>query len=252
MITHRTRIDLIGKKFGPFKVVERDTSKDVRSVKGKAAFWICKCEFCGSFKSYRSDVLRKRCPASCGCFTVKMRVGDKYGHLTVLEEFNGKPSRSKHWLCECDCGKTVIRTSNYLNAYKYGSCGCFRNPTGMDSPAFKGCGKLYASIFNRIKRGAVKRNLQFEITIEELWKLFQDQDEKCAISGMPISLGQYSRTNKGKPCTASLDRISSEEGYLSENIQWVHKYINIMKNKFSQDDFIKMCKTISEYNVPYV
>lgn len=241
-------INLTGKEFGPFEVIGRDTSKNNRNNNGKAAYWTCKCKLCGSLKSYRSDLLRKRCPASCGCAFVKIRVGDKLGHLTVVKEFNGKPSRSKHWSCQCDCGKTVIRTSRYLNTYSHGSCGCSRNVTGVHSLAFKGCGDLYASIFNRIKRGAVRRNMEFDITIEELWKLFQDQDERCALSGLSISFGKYSRTDLGEPCTASLDRISSEEGYLSKNIQWVHKDINIMKNKFSQEGFIGMCKTIADHN----
>jgi len=239
-------IDLVGKKFGPFEVIERDISKS--NSNGKAAYWISKCNLCGSLKSYRSDVLRKRCPASCGCFAARICIGDRFGHLVVISEENHKPTRSKHWLCRCDCGKDVIRTSKYLNTYSNGSCGCSHNPTGMNSPAFKGCGELYASIFNRIKRGAATRNLIFQVTIEQLWKLFKDQDAKCALSGIPISFGKYSRTTVGEPCTASLDRKSSQQGYVLSNIQWVHKDVNIMKNKYSQERFLDLCQAICEYN----
>ncbi len=243
----RLAINLVGKSFGPFEVIERDISKNTQN-KNKAAYWICKCGLCGSFKSYRSDVLRKECPTSCGCAAIKIRTGDQFGHLTVLKNINAPSSRSKQWMCRCDCGKDTVRTSNYLKIYPNGSCGCFWNPSGMESPAYKGCGELYASIFNRIKRGAVKRKLKFDVTIEELWKLYLDQNRYCSLSGLPISFGVYCRSDKGKPCTASLDRISSEIGYTLDNIQWVHKDINIMKNKSSQDEFIKMCGTIAKYN----
>jgi len=45
--------------------------------------------------------------------------------------------------------------------------------------------------------------------------------------------------------TASIDRINNSRGYLKGNIQLVHKDINFMKGKMSQDDFIKMCKLVA-------
>lgn len=240
-------IDLVGKEFGPFEVICRDVSKNMSNTNGKAAYWICKCNLCGSSKSYRSDILRKRCPGTCGCAAIRITPGERFGHLIVVKRHFDKPSRSCHWICKCDCGKEIIRTSSYLKTYSNGSCGCFHNPSGMDNPAFKGCGELYASIFNRIKRGAVRRNLNFNIAIEDLWQLYQKQNGKCAISGLPISFGKLSRINS-KPCTASLNRILSENGYVKNNVQWVHKDVNIMKNKLSQSKFVELCKTISKYN----
>jgi hypothetical protein len=46
--------------------------------------------------------------------------------------------------------------------------------------------------------------------------------------------------------TASLDRIDSSKGYCEDNVQWVHKDINRMKNTFDQDYFISLCKLIAE------
>ncbi len=108
--------------------------------------------------------------------------------------------------------------------------------------------EICTHLFLTVSKEAVTRNLEFSVTIEELWKLFEDQGAKCSISGLPISFGKYSRTDIGKPCTASLDRISSEDGYLRGNIQWVHKDVNIMKNKLTQEYFIDLCKIIAERN----
>jgi len=44
----------------------------------------------------------------------------------------------------------------------------------------------------------------------------------------------------------SLDRVNSNDYYHVDNIQWIHKHINIMKNKFETDYFIQMCKLVTD------
>ena len=46
--------------------------------------------------------------------------------------------------------------------------------------------------------------------------------------------------------TASLDRIDSTKGYVENNVQWTLKKINIMKNVFSQKEFIYLCNKVSK------
>ncbi len=53
--------------------------------------------------------------------------------------------------------------------------------------------------------------------------------------------------NEGKQ-TASLDRIDSSGNYTENNIQWVHKDINKMKNVFSMDQLIEYCKKIVDHH----
>jgi len=85
--------------------------------------------------------------------------------------------------------------------------------------------------------------LPFSITIEYAWDLFLKQNRKCAMSGMEIN---FAATGKDK-FTASLDRIDSNEGYVDGNVQWVHKDINWMKNTFSQQHFVDMCKKVADH-----
>ena len=56
---------------------------------------------------------------------------------------------------------------------------------------------------------------------------------------MPINLDR-----KGKNQTASLDRIDSSKGYTKNNVQWLHKDINIMKRDFPEEKFLFLCKQI--------
>jgi hypothetical protein len=48
-----------------------------------------------------------------------------------------------------------------------------------------------------------------------------------------------------KNSTASLDRIDSKKGYTTDNIRWVHTMVNMCKNKYREEDFIKMCIDIT-------
>ena len=97
------------------------------------------------------------------------------------------------------------------------------------------------SWFNKFKSSAELRNLEFKITVEYLWKIFKDQDFKCALTGWPIG---WSET--GAVHTASIDRIDSSLGYIEGNIQLLHKDVNMMKQQYSQEYFIEMCNAVAD------
>lgn len=44
----------------------------------------------------------------------------------------------------------------------------------------------------------------------------------------------------------SIDRIDSSFGYLKENIQLVDKRVNMMKQSYSQEEFILVCKAVAD------
>ena len=48
--------------------------------------------------------------------------------------------------------------------------------------------------------------------------------------------------------TASLDRIDSDGAYTIDNVQWIHKDINVMKNSFSEEYFMYLCKLVCGIN----
>lgn len=107
--------------------------------------------------------------------------------------------------------------------------------------------KLLMCSFNRYKRNAKNRNIDFKIDIEYAKYLFKQQSHKCAITGLPIYFvtswqDQHTKIKN----TASLDRIDSNQGYIEGNVQWVHKDINRMKNDLNQDYFLHICKCVAE------
>jgi hypothetical protein len=178
----------------------------------------------------------------CGGRNIKDLTGKRFGKLIVLKKDSVNVKRgTADWLCRCDCGTEKVITSGSLRSGATTSCGCFRK-----EKMYKGYESLSGCLWERVKKGAKKRNLEFKITIKEAWELFEKQKRKCALSGVSIVLVR-DLTRDRKKNTASLDRKNSTKGYTKDNIQWVHKRINQMKNKHSDSDFIEWCKKVANY-----
>ncbi|RLD70194.1 MAG: hypothetical protein DRI98_08575 [Bacteroidetes bacterium] len=45
---------------------------------------------------------------------------------------------------------------------------------------------------------------------------------------------------------ASIDRIDSNKGYVSDNVQWTCWAVNRAKGDLTNDDFIKLCRAVVE------
>lgn len=109
-----------------------------------------------------------------------------------------------------------------------------------------GQGDISSQYWNKIKQGAVKRGLEFNITGEYIWNLFLYQGKKCAITGVDLTLSSGGSKDRRRYQTASLDRIDSSRGYTEENVQWVHKYINRMKGASHDSELYEWAKLIYE------
>ena len=160
-------------------------------------------------------------------------VGKKFNKWFV-EEYIGK----KKYKCRCECG--VVKEL-FRGSFVYGdSKGCRRCNNRKTY-----CGDLSMNRFYKIKRSAEIRDIIFNINVEYIWKLFLKQNRKCALTGMEIHFADTCREDK-YDVTASLDRIDNTKGYIENDVQWLHKDINLMKQKFTQENFIQYCNMISK------
>lgn len=172
-------------------------------------------------------------------------VGERFGRLVVIERAPPNPkhkARKSRWVCQCDCGQTKEVLGEHLVAGYTKSCGCFRE---LDSHArfYRGCGDLSGKYWGHVQRHAKNREFEFDISIEEAWRLFEYQDKKCALSHLPITLNSnWSKLGQ----TASLDRIDSERGYVKDNVQWVHVDVQRMKMNLPEDRFVFLCEEIAK------
>jgi hypothetical protein len=114
-----------------------------------------------------------------------------------------------------------------------------RNNSGEKNPFWKGYKDIPFHWFSKyfLRKG---RKRDGDITIQQIYDLWIEQDKKCKLSGLDID---FIRRDNG--VSASIDRIDSSKEYTIDNVQLVHKNINLMKNSFNQDYFISVCKMIS-------
>lgn len=170
-------------------------------------------------------------------------VGNRYGKLTVIGR--SENNEKAHYDCLCDCGNKTERTFTELtrkNTQKM--CMECRNKYISDLK-WKGHHLISGNKWDKIKRSAVARNLEFSVTIEQSWELYESQGRKCALTDIPI----YFETEDGiedELGTASLDRIDSSLGYFIGNLQWVHKEVNYIKMDLTQERFIELCMKVAD------
>ena len=149
----------------------------------------------------------------------------------------------KTFYLRCHCGKYFKTIRKNILSGSFKSCGCSRQSS--HNVRWLGAGEMSGTYWKNLKENSNRRGLPFTITKEEVWSKFLEQDRKCALSGETIVMYRPDGTSTQ---TASLDRINSSLGYISGNIQWVHKHINKLKGRFSDDEFIKWCIRVSDYS----
>lgn len=153
--------------------------------------------------------------------------------------------------CICDCGQGTIETLRKLKNGEKKTCGnknCeyHNNLTRINGTLTTTTGykDILGSSWASWRLGAKSRNIEFSITIEDAWEIFEKQNKKCALSGLDLKF----RKGDNRIQTASLDRIDSSKTYTIDNIQWVHKEINRMKGCLTEPEFIKYCEEIIKWN----
>ena len=165
----------------------------------------------------------------------------KIGKFTILDEtpiYNAK-RHCTMLKCKCDCGRELYVNKYTLENGTSVSCRkCFgKTLMGEKNPNFRGFKDIPKSIISRGKRRAKKIGMEWSLNMEQLHLLYHKQKKKCAMTNLPISFLDK---------TASLDRVDSEKGYTMDNVQWVHKNVNLMKNGFELEYFTYICKLVSQ------
>lgn len=165
--------------------------------------------------------------------------GRCFGEWTVLERSTptGKTGHS-YWLCICTCGtKTQVNGFDLRSGRSQRCLRCrFKKQRGAKHPI--------NPVFSHVKGNAIKRGLAFEIDRDYAYSVFERQGMKCALTGLPLKIERSHGETYYSSCTASLDRIDPQKGYVVGNVQWVYKPINNMKWKLQEDEFIRLCRLV--------
>ena len=234
--------NLVGAKFGKLTVVEDAGRYSTGNVK-----WKCQCE-CGAIRFSKGSYLEKGEIKSCKECVHENLCGKQCGKIFVLERAPDKIVKNQKvimWKCKCECGEIIYRRSHNLI---HKDCSCLKCKKKIDrNRNYKGCKDISGTYWSSLKHSAELRGIKFDVDIEHAWKLYEDQNKQCAISGIEIGFANTRKEYLSQITTASLDRIDSSLDYIDGNIQWTHKTINKMKSNQLQNDFIQLCFAICDY-----
>ena len=101
-------------------------------------------------------------------------------------------------------------------------------------------GRVRVAWYNSFSKSAISRGLDWEITIDFIDALHEMQGGECALTGMPIGWSEQYWDH-----TASIDRIDNERGYWPDNVQLVHKQVNMMRGSLEIEQFVELCKLVA-------
>lgn len=117
---------------------------------------------------------------------------------------------------------------------------CLRNYTRKHLATVRG--KLL-QLLNSAKRSEIKRGISCSLSYEDLETLWNRQQGRCAVTNVPLTL-ESGGVNRRQPFTISLDRIDSDKGYDSDNIQFVAWAVNQAKGTGTMEELYSLCELI--------
>ena len=169
----------------------------------------------------------------------KSLVGNTYGRLTILREYQS-PCK-KYVLCECSCscgGSTSTTRRNEIVSGKTQSCGCLRreivnakNRERFDPNAISKTTEY--KMLARAKSRAKKNNLAFNIELDDIVI-----PGRCPLLGIKIESTEV----RNSPNNPSLDKIIPKKGYIKGNVWVISNRANTLKN----DATLQELKTLVE------
>lgn len=142
---------------------------------------------------------------------------------------------------QCGVQQTYLRKNYAVESEALGKrCKTCTN-SDPNNNAHKGFykGVLRASFAHKYKTCAETRGIEFNVSFDYLADLLIEQDFECALSGESLDAMEIQNN-------ASLDRIDSSLGYIEGNLQWVTSEVNMMKQSYSQERFVEVCKAVAD------
>ncbi len=174
-------------------------------------------------------------------YNEKFKVGDRYGEWIVLNEeiIIEKEAKVLCKCCQCNQTQRYVPAFQLVAGVSKRCSKCGYSNKRCENPSWKGYKEIPFSWFSKYFLRANKKRMG-NITIENVYDLWIKQNKKCNLSG-----GYIDFEKRDGEITASIDRIDSKKEYVLDNVQLVHKNVNLMKNSFEQDYFIQMCEKIA-------
>lgn len=166
------------------------------------------------------------------------------GFLKENKELNRRIKLGKLLYCSASCaGKVLIKNipMGLGNVFVSGSISHERavSAAAITNRRYSQEEKPFAEYLRRAKH----RRWDCNLTIPILMELWLKQEGRCAFSGIPL---QHPSATNNRNCMGSLDRINSNVGYLTGNVQFVSCALNLAKGASKDSAITDLIRLIVE------
>lgn len=181
--------NLVGEQFEWLTVVNREPSRN------NHAMWKCVCR-CGKEVVASTGDLRSGKVKSCGCrkktfVQVTDETGNRYGRLTVLKRVGSDSDGKATWLCQCDCGNTVVAAGKNLRSGNVKSCGCYMRDVVSQRSLNDLTGMRFGQL-TVIKRAATKYSARGNQSTQ--WLCRCDCGRECVVAAGALTTNNHTRS----------------------------------------------------------
>lgn len=109
---------------------------------------------------------------------------------------------------------------------------------------------LFLKLLREARVHSKAKKLDYNLSLEFLERLWQDQRGCCALSGLPLV---HTHAHEVAPFldrkihNVSLDRIDSTKGYTTDNVQLAAMAVNRIKYNLPDPTFIYLCTRVANF-----
>jgi hypothetical protein len=96
-------------------------------------------------------------------------------------------------------------------------------------------------LLQEVRHRKTRRNHKVKITLQDLLQQWYKQNGKCALTGWTMTHEPSVKT----ATNVSIDRVDPALDYTADNISLVCSVVNYAKWRFTQDEFVDMCKAVA-------
>lgn len=168
---------------------------------------------------------------------LKLKPGDRFGRLTVVEFSHVDEKHFSRWKCVCDCGnEIVVRGANLTDGHTK-SCGCWHKDFQKYTPTRTTHGgtntKLYAAWCNMKERCYNPKH--------EYYYLYGERGISVCDEWLhDFSAFRNWSLENGYADGLTIDRIDNYKGYSPDNCRWTTWSVQ-NKNKRPREEWKKRC-----------